>query len=717
MQLVRFMLEGSDGPQGQVPMWTSAHEPEARLPEPEALRCEPEASLCEPGAQRGVRAPLTVRFSDGLLTVDEGAAAHATQKQRSRGETSPRAVDRNCRTGRWSGISWETVQSRYRELKAEFVGDAAPSVAVGTTRPGSRPPRPASSARCRTPVTQPRGCIEFSSSSGSDDDSDGADDGGLAANREERRRLKVDSERLLLASRGNPHVQPSRAPSSPLSAHPSVRPEALHHQQPESSADLWPPPVERLQTAPPPTEPKLEASAEETNPPAVAAAIAAASHTRRGHEHAGRSAPSTDAVVVVDAYDGSDGESDESGESGESDGERPAASLHRAYITAEGRDATASKVQAPVAAAVAQVWRRPMGEAAARPVAMETGAPLSVARKAAVAATPSAAPSAAPAAPLARMSLSQALALVDDVDGCVGSTPTRTAAAVMTANGHSNASARSRSGRAAALVPAAAAEDDASVPRGRCGVRAALAAAQSHACLPAHRRSEPPAGEPHGWRGAAPLPRTATSTSAGRATLAASVSSAACGAAYGTPSAAPERAVDRAALPRPPSLAAAAMGGGGAGGAGDAPAAPTRLGGLSRTISAPVLPSTAGLGSTRRLRQTLAQVKHQLEGAAPSPPSNGVTPAGSALVLPPRGGGRLRAEPVRKLPPLATCASELEREPAEAGDVWALDATSTTSGVRDASTNADLPKPRSLAAVARAGGRGSPSYSQRAPRQ
>ena len=145
------------------------------------------------------------------------------------------------RAGRWSGISWEVVQSRYRQLKAQFAGDddddddddvGAPHLGAGACvcapdegaeagaaatglasgmRAG-RLRRPSSSARRRPLATEPHS-LTYSSS---EDDEDEADaDGRGSRFADARRRLKLESERRVLASRGR--QSPSSSPSSSTS--------------------------------------------------------------------------------------------------------------------------------------------------------------------------------------------------------------------------------------------------------------------------------------------------------------------------------------------------------------------------------------------------------------------------------------------------------------------------------------------------------------------
>ena len=184
-------------------------------------------------------AAIAAEAIDSLPTWDEGteaAEAEASRRQldeeMTAGSIAPVSaafLDPGDRAGRWSGLSWETVQSRYKELKEHFTADGhGPSSAWGTgndeeedtdsplrpptaagtpARPGSRArgPRPASSAKWRGPITVVRAPIVVDSSSSDDDD--GQDDGGgtgedahLFAAR--RNRHKLESERVVLASRG-----------------------------------------------------------------------------------------------------------------------------------------------------------------------------------------------------------------------------------------------------------------------------------------------------------------------------------------------------------------------------------------------------------------------------------------------------------------------------------------------------------------------------------
>ena len=134
------------------------------------------------------------------------------------------------RAGRWSGISWATVQSRYRQLKAEFSvvegeqpramqqekeeekreegreGEAT-AADVDADAPRRRA-RPSSSARRRAPATAIRSLVLSSS----EEEGEGEEE---ETTHDARRRLKLDSERLVLASRSGP---PSTHHSPPATA-------------------------------------------------------------------------------------------------------------------------------------------------------------------------------------------------------------------------------------------------------------------------------------------------------------------------------------------------------------------------------------------------------------------------------------------------------------------------------------------------------------------
>lgn len=134
--------------------------------------------------------------------------------------TTPNPPEPGPRSGRWSGITWETVQSRYRQLKAEFstagLSNGGGSMVAATVLAdaddadstvlrAARPTRPVSSSRRRTPVT----VLRSAPSPDSDDDSSSGGESGSPAGDsaddstyEARRRLKLESERLVLASRG-----------------------------------------------------------------------------------------------------------------------------------------------------------------------------------------------------------------------------------------------------------------------------------------------------------------------------------------------------------------------------------------------------------------------------------------------------------------------------------------------------------------------------------
>ena len=92
-------------------------------------------------------------------------------------------IDPGPRAGKWSGLSWDVVQERYRQLKVEFsgatVGDATGSdVDSGVDGRRQREPRVSRqrpmSGRHRTPATAPRTLTL----SGTDDDDDDENDDG-----------------------------------------------------------------------------------------------------------------------------------------------------------------------------------------------------------------------------------------------------------------------------------------------------------------------------------------------------------------------------------------------------------------------------------------------------------------------------------------------------------------------------------------------------------
>ena len=154
-----------------------------------------------------------------------GRAANA--EPLTMGPLTPPLVEPGAGAGRWSGLSWEVVQERYRTLKEQFGGrpptaDASQLSMVPVWAPEGNAggagasrhagvPRPRTATRGRGPATLPRELLiadsdDESSGGSSSSDDDGGDVEAVPRHEdstlETRRRLKLESERRVLASRG-----------------------------------------------------------------------------------------------------------------------------------------------------------------------------------------------------------------------------------------------------------------------------------------------------------------------------------------------------------------------------------------------------------------------------------------------------------------------------------------------------------------------------------